>query len=134
MFLLAWQFFLAQTSSEGGTGTAAGGNPLLTFAPLVVISILFYFFLIRSPMKKQEAERQALLSAMKKNDKVVTSGGIIGIVASIKEKEDEVTLKVDESSNVRLRVLKSSIVKIVSPDEPAKDSKESPDTRIKASN
>jgi preprotein translocase subunit YajC len=125
MFLLAWQFVLAQTSSDGGTSTATGGNPFLTFAPLVIIFILFYFFLIRAPMKKQEAERQALLSAMKKNDKVVTSGGIIGIVASIKEKEDEVTLKVDESSNVRLRVLKSSIVKILSPDEAAKDSKES---------
>jgi preprotein translocase subunit YajC len=125
MFLLAWQFFLAQTSPDGGTGAATGGNPLLTFAPLVIIFILFYFFLIRAPMKKQEQERQALLSAMKKNDKVVTSGGIIGIVASIKEKEDEVTLKVDESSNVRLRVLKSSIVKILSPDEPAKDTKES---------
>jgi preprotein translocase subunit YajC len=75
-------------------------------------------------MKRQEQERKTLLSALKKNDKVVTSGGIIGIVASVKEKEDEVMLKVDESSNVRLRVTRSSIVRIVGGDEAAKEQKE----------
>ena len=118
--LFALQLFLAQAASD----QQGGANPLLTFAPLIIIFILFYFFMIRGPMKRQEQERQSLLSALKKNDKVVTSGGIIGIVASIKEKEDEVTLKVDESSNVRLRVLKSSIVKIVGGEEAAKEQKE----------
>ena len=61
---------------------------------------------------------------MKKNDKVITSGGLIGIVAAIKDKEDEVTLKVDESSNVRLRVTKSSIVRIIQPEEAGKEQKE----------
>jgi preprotein translocase subunit YajC len=75
------------------------------------------------PMKKQEQQRQALLSNVKRNDKVVTSGGLIGIVAAIKEKEDEITLRVDESSNVRLRVLKSSIVRVIT-DEASKDAKE----------
>jgi preprotein translocase subunit YajC len=109
---------------------AANGNPnqptgsgLLSLAPLVIIFILFYFFMIRAPMKRQEQERKNLYSSLKKNDKVVTSGGIIGIVASIKENEDEVTLKVDESSNVRLRVLKSSIQRVLSGDETPKDDK-----------
>jgi preprotein translocase subunit YajC len=75
-------------------------------------------------MKRQEQERKTLLSALKKNDKVVTSGGIIGIVAAVKEKEDEVILKVDESSNVRLRVTRSSIVRIVGGEEAAKEQKE----------
>jgi preprotein translocase subunit YajC len=97
-----------------------GFNPL-QFAPLIIIFILFYFFMIRAPMKRQEAERKNLYTTLKKNDKVVTSAGIIGIVSSIKENEDEVTLKVDESSNVRLRVLKSSIQRILSGDEPPKD-------------
>jgi len=87
------------------------------------MGVLFWFFMIR-PMKRQEQERKALLSALKKNDKVVTSGGIIGIVASVKEKEDEVMLKVDESSNVRLRVTRSSIVRIVGGEEAAKEQKE----------
>jgi preprotein translocase subunit YajC len=105
--------------SEGSTGA----SPFGLLIPMLAVGILFWFFMIR-PMKRQEQDRQALLSALKKNDRVVTSGGIIGIVASIKDKDDEVTLKVDESNNVRLRVTRSSIVKILS-DDAAKEQKES---------
>ena len=64
--LFALQLFLAQAASD----QQGGANPLLTFAPLIIIFILFYFFMIRGPMKRQEQERQSLLSALKKNDKV----------------------------------------------------------------
>ncbi|HLN32015.1 MAG TPA: preprotein translocase subunit YajC [Gemmataceae bacterium] len=101
-------------------------NPLATilnFAPFLAIGVLAWWLLIR-PMKKQEQERKLLLSALKKNDRVVTSGGIIGIVANLKDKDDEVTLKVDESSNVRLRVTRASIVKILGGEEQDKEQKE----------
>jgi preprotein translocase subunit YajC len=111
-------FLMAQAPSapEQTPGSPLGG--LLNIAPFIVIGILFWFFLLR-PMKRQEAERQALLSTLKKNDRVVTSGGLIGVVANVKEKEDEVTLKVDDSSNFRLRVTRSSIVKILNGEDPA---------------
>src|SRR5207249_5683426 len=102
---------------------APQGNLLFSLLPLLLILALGWFLMVR-PMKRQEHERQALLAALKKNDKVVTSGGLIGIIASIKEKDDEVTLKVDESSNVRLRVTRSSIVRILGGDESAKEQKE----------
>ena len=116
---------LAQATDPAQQAQQNPGGGLIPIATMVVIFVLFYVFLVRGPMKKQEKERKNLLDAMKKNDKVVTSGGIIGIVASVSEKEDEVTLKVDESSNVRLKVLKSSIVRIVTGEEPAKDEKKS---------
>jgi preprotein translocase subunit YajC len=116
--LFALQLLADQAADPAQPQT--GFNPL-QFAPLIIIFILFYFFMIRAPMKRQEAERKNLYTTLKKNDKVVTSAGIIGIVSSIKENEDEVTLKVDESSNVRLRVLKSSIQRILSGDETPKD-------------
>ena len=119
--LLALQ--LLADAAANGNPAQPSGNPLLSLAPLVVIFILFYFFMIRAPMKRQEQERKNLFAGLKKNDRVVTSGGIIGIIASIKENEDEVTLKVDESSNVRLRVLKSSIQRVLSGDETPKDDK-----------
>jgi preprotein translocase subunit YajC len=124
--LFAFQFLIAQAEQQ----QTQGSNPIIFALPIILI--LGYFLLVRSPMKKQEQERQKLLAALKRNDKVVTSGGIIGIVASIKEKEDEVTLKVDESSNVRIRVLKSSIVRIVGDEEPGKDQKESSESTVRA--
>src|SRR5947208_624932 len=118
--MIATLLVLAQGEGAAPQGGGPLSNPLF---PLLLILPLAYFLLIR-PMKRQEQERKALIAGMKKNDKVITSGGLIGIVAAIKDKEDEVTLKVDESSNVRLRVLKSSIVRIVHPEEVGKESKE----------
>ena len=96
-----------------------GPNPLIQLAPLLLIIGVFYFLIIMPARKRERQQREMLFNTLKKNDEVVTSAGIIGTVANIKE--DEVTLKVDESSNVRIRVLKSSIVRIVSPKEPGKD-------------
>jgi preprotein translocase subunit YajC len=120
IMLFALQVLLAQAAENGAGQQQAppAGNFLVTIAPFLAIGLLAWFFLIR-PMKRQEHERQALLNSLKKNDRVVTSGGIIGIVANIKD--DEVTLKVDESSNVRLRVTRSSVVKILGGEEPAKE-------------
>ncbi len=89
---------------------AAGGNTLLQFLPIVIIFVLFYFILIR-PQRKQQKEREALLSQIKKDDHVVTSGGIFGIVHKTTDKD--VILKIDEKNDVRIRVLRTAIVDIV---------------------
>ncbi|HJZ89520.1 MAG TPA: preprotein translocase subunit YajC [Gemmataceae bacterium] len=72
---------------------------------------------------RQRRELQKALTALKKNDKVVTSGGILGVVVAIKEAEDEVTLKTDDTSNTRVRVLKSSIIKITTGDHTVGEAK-----------
>ncbi len=118
--------FIAFQLLANGAGEQTPAPPGSSILPLVaigVVFVLFYVFMIRGPMKRQEQERQSLLSNVKKNDEVVTSGGIIGIVANISDKEDEVTLKVDESSNVRVRVLKSSILRNLSRERMAKEEK-----------
>jgi len=60
---------------------------------------------------------------LKNNDRVVTAAGIVGIVVGLKDTEDEVTLKTDDSSNTRIRVLKSSIVQITSGNTTVGDTK-----------
>jgi len=93
------------------------GSGFFSLVPILLMLVLGYFLLMR-PMQRQEKQRQALVASLKKNDKIVNSGGIIGVVDSIKEKEDEVVLKGG------LRVTRSSIVRIISPDETAKEQKE----------
>lgn len=106
-------------------GEAAGPTnqqPPSAFAWDMVLPIglivLFYLFFIR-PMMRQDAERKNLLSRMKKNDKVLTSAGIYGTIIAISDTEDEITVKVDD--NVRLRMIKSSIVRNFSNEEAAKE-------------
>jgi len=83
-------------------------NPLLLILALVA---MFFLIVVLPKNRREQKERASLLSAMKKNDEVVTASGIIGVVHSIKEGADEVTLKIDD--NAKIRVLKSSIVRIV---------------------
>ena len=92
------------------------------FYLMYALPVLMLIMLFRTN-SKQKREQQNALANLKKNDKVVTSAGILGVVAAIKENEDEVTLRVDDTSNTRIRVLRSSIVRITSGDQPAGDAK-----------
>lgn len=73
--------------------TLAGGSALGMFVPMLAIIVIFYFFLIR-PQNKKQKETEKMLNALKKGDKVITIGGIHGVVSSVKEKT--VILKVDD--------------------------------------
>src|SRR5260370_20340165 len=118
--LFALQLLLAEAApAAADTPQGSPFSGILNFAPILAMGLLAWLFLFR-PMKKQEQQRQALINALKKNDRVVTSCGIIGTVANIKEKEDEVTLKVEEG---RLRVTKSSIVRVLGGEDAAKEQK-----------
>lgn len=105
--------------AQAETGQPAPGWSM--WLPFVVMGLMLVMFFRTSARQKKELQKA--LSAMKKGDKVVTSAGILGVVVSLKENEDEATLKVDETSNTRIRVLKSSVVKIVSGDQSAGEAK-----------
>ena len=85
----------------GATGES-GGNPLQSLIPMVFIGIIFYFIVMRPQLKAQKNKRKQhehLMANLKKNDKVVTIGGIIGTVAEVSD--DRVTLKIDDKTRVR---------------------------------
>jgi preprotein translocase subunit YajC len=78
--------------------------------------VLIGYFVLFRPMRQQQKQQQLLVANLRKNDEVLTSAGIYGIVVSIKDKGDEVALKIDDGSPVRLRVSKSSIVRVLNRD------------------
>jgi preprotein translocase subunit YajC len=80
----------------------------MSVLPFVLIIIIFYFFIIR-PQNKKQKETEKMINALKKGDKVVTIGGIHGVVSSAKEKT--VIVKVDE--NTKLEFNKSAIATVV---------------------
>ena len=94
------------------------------FPLMVGLFLVFYFMVLRPGKRREQMIRENMFNSLKKNDKVLTAGGIIGNIALINEKEDEVVLKIDESANARLRVLKSSIVRNYTQEETAAREKE----------
>ena len=73
---------------------------------IVLIFVVMYFVLLRGPKKKQQEHKQ-MVQTLKKNDRVRTIGGIIGTIVDIKD--DEITLKIDESNNTKMKVVVSAI-------------------------
>lgn len=90
--------------------------PWMQFLPFIAIGLFFYFILLR-PQQAEQRRRKELLTQLKKNDKVVTTGGLIGTIADISSDGSRVTLKVDD--NTRIKFLRSAIL------EPLKDSPDS---------
>jgi len=87
-----------------------GGTQLIFLA---LMFVLMYLILFRGPRKKQQQHKQ-MIQSLSKNDRVQTIGGIIGTVVDIKE--DEITLKIDESNNTKIKILRSAIGKNMSKD------------------
>jgi preprotein translocase subunit YajC len=112
--MLSGSILIAQEPPVKDLG-GAGSNPLTSMLPIIIIFALFFFLIVLPGQRREKKQRAELLTKLKKNDEVVTSGGIIGVVANIKEGTDEVTLKSDET---RLRVLRSSIVRILTKEGP----------------
>ena len=80
---------------------------LFQFLPLIIIAVLFYFLLIR-PQQKKQKEHEKLVSGVKTGDKIVTAGGIHGIVANVKES----TFLVKVADNVKIEFDKSAITSV----------------------
>ena len=87
--------FLQTSGGASSASTTAGF--LTTIVPFVLIIVIFYFFLIR-PQNKKQKETQKMIDALKKGDKVVTIGGIHGVISSTKEKT--VVVKIDDNTKV----------------------------------
>ena len=83
----------------------AAQSPLLNLMPIILIFVVFYFLLIR-PQKKQQDEHKKMVAGLKKNDEVITAGGIHGTIVNVKD--NTITLKVDD--NVKVEVQKSSVM------------------------
>ena len=90
----------AMPQAQGG----AQPSPIMSMLPIILIFVIFYFLLIR-PQQKKQKEHQELLTKLKKNDEVVTSGGIHGTIVNLKD--NTVTLRIDD--NCRMEVQKASI-------------------------
>ncbi len=112
-------------------GNPPGGGGMLTMLmPLLLIGVLFYFMLIR-PEKRKQADVQRMQQGLKKNDRVLTIGGIIGVVVNTQQGSDEVTLRVDDTTNTRIRVVRSAISRILSADKEGKSEDSPADTKDK---
>jgi preprotein translocase subunit YajC len=90
--------------------TAPAAPGILQFAPFLIILVMFYFLLIR-PQQKRAKEHQALVDALKSGDKILTAGGIYGVVTNVRDKDKVITVRIAE--NVKIELEKSSVTTVI---------------------
>jgi preprotein translocase subunit YajC len=96
-------------AQDAASGT---GSVLMQLLPLILIFVVFYFLLIR-PQQKKMKEHREMLSALKRNDRVVTGGGILGTITRVKEGSDEIEVEI--ASGVRVQVARGTIQAMIKP-------------------
>ena len=103
----AWLLFAADAPPVNSLG------PLM---PIITISIIFflYIFIVQRPnMRREQDARNAMRQNLKKNDRIVTAGGIYGVVTNVQLDADEVTIRVDDATGAKLRITFGSIQRVL---------------------
>lgn len=119
-FIFQLSFFIEQAGAMGGPPAPTGGeqpNMLVTMLPFVLMFVVMYFLIIR-PQHKKQKDQQAMIDALKKGDKVVTSGGVHGTITGIKEKEGILVIQV--AKDVQIEVSRGSITRVAESKESKK--------------
>ncbi|MFC5356608.1 MULTISPECIES: preprotein translocase subunit YajC [Azospirillum] len=118
--------FVSTAYAQTAAPAAGGADMIVQFLPLILIFVVFYFLLIR-PQQKKMKEHKGMLEAIRRGDRVVTGGGIIGTITKVGP-DDE--LQVEIAENVRVRVMRSTVNLVLSKSEPAKSADEKAEEKV----
>lgn len=122
-----WRQFLylladdIQDVADGAAGNGAANNgggggilPLLVYFGPVLLIFLVVNAMLGGPDRKEKQRREQLLSTLKKNDRVITIGGIFGTVVSVNEDKSSVNIRVDDNTNAKIQIRLDAIREVVS--------------------
>ena len=112
--------FISQALAQEAAGAAGPAGALGAFLPIILIFVVFYFLLIR-PQQKKMKQHKEMLAAIRRGDRIVTGGGIVGTVSKV---IDDNEIQVEIAENVRVRVHRGLISPVVAKSQPAGDVKE----------
>lgn len=104
----------AYAQAAGGAGN---GSFIASLIPLILIFVIFYFLLIR-PQQKRAKEHREMVANLRRGDKVVTAGGMVGKVTKVGESDE---IEVEIAREVKVTVIRSTITAVMSKTEPAKE-------------
>lgn len=110
---------LMQATTPTGPGGPAGGSTMSSFigSPMFLMLLMFgvFYAVIIRGNRREKRKKADMLSAVGRNDRVLTIGGIVGTV--VQERGDELVIKVDETTNTKINVIRSAIRQVLTPDE-----------------
>ena len=110
---------ISPAQAQAAIGGSSGFD-FMSLLPLALIFVVFYFFLIR-PQQKKSQEQRSLLSALRRGDRIVTTGGLIGVITKVISDQE---LQVEIADGVRVRVARAMVASLLSKTEIVSESAE----------
>ena len=107
--------FISSAFAQDASGGSAASAQIMQFLPLVLIFVVFYFLMIRP--QQQQKTLKAQIAAVKRGDRVLTAGGIVGVVQKVRDANNE--LEVEIAPNVRVTVARDTLSMVLTPQVPA---------------
>lgn len=107
--------FISEAWAQAGGGAAGSSDMLMSLAPMVLIFVVFWFLLIR-PQQRKAKEHRALVAALKRGDRVVTTGGIYGQVTHVADDH----LMVEIADGVKIKIARDAVSGVPGRPEPVK--------------
>lgn len=117
---------LISPANAQAAGFSLGGFDVMSILPLVLIFVVFYLFLIRPQQKKAQQQRE-LLTSLTRGDRVLTVGGIIGVITKVINDQE---LQIEIADDVKVRVARAMVADRISKTEPVSDSHEEKTPRV----
>lgn len=103
-------FSIANAAEASSFSNMLAESPIAGFIPFILIFAVFYFFIIRPQVKKQK-QHQEVINNLKRGDKIITNGGILGTITKIEETQN--IFHVEISPNVKIKLLKNAVASMV---------------------
>lgn len=105
LVLTNWALLLSEAAPAPPAGGGNGGFDQLVFmfGPILVAFIVINYFLVSRPQRREQQRHEQMLQGLKKNDRVLTAGGVIGTFVSSSEDRKEITLRVDDNTRIKFR-------------------------------
>jgi preprotein translocase subunit YajC len=128
-----FECFLFAQANAPAPAAGGGSSGQFNIMAIILVAVLWFYILILRPQQKQDKQRKAMMDALKKNDRVLTSAGIYGTVVSVDAEQDKVVVRIDDDRGVRVVFTRASIIKIFDGSEDkAKDKDKDRNSKEKA--
>lgn len=105
----------ASAATETAPGAGGLGGMGFFLPAMLMVMVLYFMLMVPRQQSKENADRAETLANLKKNDRIVTAGGILGTVVNNREETDYVTLRIDD--NTKMQVLKASVIRVLKDDD-----------------
>ena len=111
----------AKSAAETGSGGGGPFGDLTFFWIMMAVMMLMFLFVMPRQQQKEKAKQTDLLDNLKKNDEIVTAGGIRGKVVNIRDGGEFITIRIDENTNTKMQILKRSVTTVLTGEEKKSD-------------